>query len=413
MSAIDPARVIAELRELHALTGGPAGAQRLAWSSQVARARGWLDERLRELPVEISYDAAGNHWATLPGRRKASLVLGSHLDSVAGGGWLDGSLGVLAGLEVMRTLCDAWEGRPPITLRLVDWADEEGARFGRSLLGSSAAAGTLDLEEIRGRVDGDGVAIEAAMAASGVDLERLLDSGRELADIAAYLELHIEQGPVLERAGAPVAVVDGTCGAVRYRVRFVGEACHPAATPLDARRDALLAGARLIAGAHEIAERASALTSIGSCQVEPGHITIIAGACTIVIEQNHVDPAVLRAVEAETVGLAHELAAGAGLEVEVDDLWRIEPLDFDADLVARADAAVRSLQAKPFHMPSGPLHDAGEMVRAGIPSAMLFVQSRGGISHNPREDTDDEHLELAVRALGALAEDVLGALATR
>ncbi len=413
--AVDPDRTIAELRELHELTGSAAGgAQRPAWGEGVGRAREWLDAKLAELPVEVTYDAAGNHWATLRGASERALVVGSHLDSVAGGGWLDGALGVLSGLEAMRAIEERYDGEPPVTVRLVDWADEEGARFGRSLLGSSAAAGTLDVDELRGRVDSDGVAIEAAMAGAGVDIERLADSGAELATMAAYLELHIEQGPVLERERQlALAAVDGTCAAKRYRVRFEGEACHPAATPMSYRRDALLACSRFVVAAHDVAARHGAMTSIGHVAPEPNHITIIAGACETVIEQNHREDEILDLVVAETEALARELAAEGGFGLRVEPLWEIEALDFDPELTALGEAQIAALGEEPSRMTSGPLHDAGEMARAGIPATMLFVRSLGGISHNPAEDTDHDDLVLAIRALAGLADASLDLIATQ
>jgi beta-ureidopropionase / N-carbamoyl-L-amino-acid hydrolase len=411
--AVDPERTIAAMRELHELTGSAAGgAQRLAWGEGVGRAREWLDEKLAELPVEVTYDAAGNHWATLRGASERALVVGSHLDSVAGGGWLDGALGVLSGLEALRAISERYDGRPPVTVRLVDWADEEGARFGRSLLGSSAAAGTLDIDELRGRVDSDGVAIEDAMAAAGVDIERLKDSGAELESMAAYLELHIEQGPVLEQERRlALAAVDGTCAAKRYRVRFEGEACHPAATPMSYRRDALLACSRFVVGAHEIAERHEAMTSIGYVGAEPNHITIIAGACETVIEQNHRDGEVLDRVVAETQALARELAAEGSFELSIEPLWETPTIHFDPELTALGEARIAALGEEPFRMTSGPLHDAAEMARAGIPATMLFVRSIGGISHNPAENTDPADLVLAIRALAGLADDALDLVA--
>src|SRR5215472_5224504 len=172
-ASLDPSRTVRELRELHELTGSPAGAQRLCWTDTWLRARDWLAARAGDLPVDMEIDEAGNQWLTLAGRSDRALLVGGHLDSVADGGWLDGCLNVLAGLEVLRRL--AADGPPALTVRLVSWADEEGARFGRSLFGSGAAAGRLDpeaLRALRALLDAGGVALPDALAACGVDLDR-------------------------------------------------------------------------------------------------------------------------------------------------------------------------------------------------------------------------------------------------
>src|SRR6201990_848878 len=209
---VDAGSVIAHLEELRSLTADEHGAQRLAWSPVWLRARAWFEQKLAGLPVEHHFDAAGNHWITLPGATERALVWGSHLDSVPNGGWLDGCLGVLAGLEILKNIALEHNGRPPCTIKLVDWADEEGARFGRSLFGSSAFAGTHSIEADRGRMDRDGITLERALGENGIDIERIGEAAKEQEHAAAYLELHIEQGPVLEGLGLPLGAVTGTKG---------------------------------------------------------------------------------------------------------------------------------------------------------------------------------------------------------
>src|SRR4051794_26923996 len=194
---LDPGRTVAELRELRELTGDENGAQRVAWTETWERARDWLREKVEGTGAEEKVDAAGNQWFTLRGASDRALLIGGHMDSVPNGGWLDGCLNVLAGVEVLRRIAE--DGTPPLTVRLVDWADEEGARFGRSLFGSSAAAGSMaDQDELAKLVDRDGVGLPAALDAHGIELGRATDSRSQLANARAYLELHIEQGPVLE-----------------------------------------------------------------------------------------------------------------------------------------------------------------------------------------------------------------------
>ena len=200
----DHARVVTRLRELRTLTGDENGEQRVAWTDTWAKGRAWLAESLADLPLEVERDAAGNDWYTLRGDADRAVLIGGHMDSVPNGGWLDGCLNVLAGAEVLRRIAE--DGTPPVTVRLVDWADEEGARFGRSLFGSSAAAGSMaDQDELRKLTDRDGIPLPEAVGAYGVDLDRALDAHAELASAAAYLELHIELGPVLESLDLPLA----------------------------------------------------------------------------------------------------------------------------------------------------------------------------------------------------------------
>src|SRR5580658_1786781 len=189
--SLEPGNVVSNLRELRELTANADGAQRVAFTPTWLKAREWFGAKLIGLPVERHFDAAGNQWVTLRGQSEKTLVLGSHLDSVPNGGWLDGALGVVAGLEVVRYLAEKYNGKPPFTVRLVDWADEEGARFGRSLFGSAAFAGTHTIAADRGRTDRDGVTLEAALKQVGIDIDRIGDAAAERRNIAAYLELHI------------------------------------------------------------------------------------------------------------------------------------------------------------------------------------------------------------------------------
>src|SRR3954469_4877124 len=219
--SLSPGRTVAELRKLQELTGDENGAQRVAWTETWERARVWLQEKVGATGAEERVDAAGNQWFTLPGRSERAVLIGGHIDSVPNGGWLDGALNVMAGAEVLRRL--AAEGTPSSTVRLVNWADEEGARFGRSLFGSSAAAGSMsDQDELPERRDPDGIGLPEAVGRFGVELDRVLEAKRELENAAAYLELHIEQGPVLEAMDLPLGVVLGTFGVERHQITFRG-----------------------------------------------------------------------------------------------------------------------------------------------------------------------------------------------
>ncbi|HEY7004660.1 MAG TPA: Zn-dependent hydrolase [Gaiellaceae bacterium] len=409
--ALDPSRTVEELVELRELTGDEDGAQRVAWTDTWVRAREWLSARLEPLGVAQETDEAGNQWFTLAGASDRALLIGGHIDSVPNGGWLDGALNLLAGAEVLRRI--AGEGRPPVTVRLVNWADEEGARFGRSLFGSSAAAGSMaDQEELRARRDNDGNPLPDALARHGVDLDSAIEARRQLENAAAYLELHIEQGPVLEAMGLPLGVVQGTFGVERHQITFRGQAAHAGSTPMDQRRDALAAAAKLALEIRGIAKRTGggAVCTMGSCVTRPGIVTSVVETCTVLLDQRHLDPLALATMLAEAREASVRFASEEDVDVEWEKVWSIEPILFDPELIELADEAVREVAGESHRLPSGPLHDAAEISRAGIPTVMLFVQSLRGLSHTKLEDTKPEHLEQSVEALDRLAKKTVARL---
>ncbi|HEY3541798.1 MAG TPA: Zn-dependent hydrolase [Gaiellaceae bacterium] len=405
---LEPSRTVEELRELQSLTGDDDGAQRVAWTDTWEQAREFLRGKVAETGAIEEIDEAGNQWFTLRGGSDRALLIGGHMDSVPNGGWLDGCLNVMAGVEVLRRI--AADGPPPLTVRLVSWADEEGARFGRSLFGSSAAAGSLaDQEELRQRRDNDGIALPDALREHGVDLDGALEARRQLANAAAYLELHIEQGPVLESLDLPLGVVLGTFGVERHQITWKGQAAHAGSTPMDKRRDALAAAAKLALEIRPIAAEVGngAVCTSGNVVCRPGIVTSVVETAEQLLDQRHLDAASL----ARLLSLAQEagdrFAQEEDVEVSWDRIWNIEPILFDDELVELADASIREVCGTSHRLPSGPLHDAAEVARAGIPTVMLFVQSLRGLSHTKLEDTKPEHLELAVQALDRLAAKTL------
>ena len=404
---LNPARTIAELKELRALTGDAEGAQRVAWTDTWAKARAWMREKLSELPVEIETDQAGNVWATLRGESEKAVLIGGHIDSVPNGGWLDGCLDVLAGLEVLRRI--AAEGTPPVTVRLVDWADEEGARFGRSLVGSSAFSGTMDPEDLAELEDRDGVALPDALRAHGVDLFTAKMASAQQKNAAAYLELHIEQGPVLESMGLPLGVVLGTFGVERHKITWRGQAAHSGSTPMDKRRDALAGAAKLALYIREIAREVGdgAVCTSGGVVCKPGIVTSVVETAEQLLDQRHLEPQKLATMLEMAKTASQRFAEEENITVEWERLWHIHPIPFDAKLIELADVAIRETCGTVHRLPSGPLHDAAETARAGIPTVMLFVQSLRGISHNKIEDTLEEHLVLSVEALDRLASKTM------
>lgn len=367
------------------------GVSRFAWTPELARANAWLGERLAELGLEVELDPAGNvlgRWAAGEGR---AVLVGSHLDTVPNGGRYDGALGVLAALDVVRRLrAEGLEPRRP--LWVVSFNDEEGARFQTGMLGSRAFCGECDLEDWARR------GVPEAMAEAGQDFARLAGA-RGVDGAGAYLELHIEQGPVLERSGVDLGVVTAVTGILGFRARFLGEANHAGTTPMELRRDALAGAARAVLALRDAARGSADTTAnVGVIAAEPGGFNVVPGAAEFTID--------VRSATAEGFGRLEPLvretlaaiAADEGLELELRETHRKAPVALDAGLVDVLEEAARAEGATTLRMPSGAGHDA--MVLAHhVPAAMLFVPSRGGMSHSPDEFTAPEHCELGARVL--------------
>jgi hydantoinase/carbamoylase family amidase len=402
---IDPGRAIADLRELDRRTGGPGGARRVCWGAEWRAAREYLAELLAELELEPERDEAGNMWAYLEGEREPALAVGSHVDSVPLGGWLDGALGVMAAVAVLRAWAESGD-RPPRTLALVDWADEEGARFGRSLFGSSAVAGTLVPEELAELRDAEGEPISSVLAANGVELERAPAASARRERLDAYLELHIEQGPVLAAEGPPVAAVSGCAGVERRRFRFEGQASHAGTTPMDRRRDAGLAAADAALRIEQLPATGGGVTTTGALSLRPGIPTAVAGVAELMVDLRNADAEALARMLAGAREAGRDAAAARGCEFSSELVWRIEPITFDAALVRTAREACREVAGADRVLVSGALHDAAEMARV-LPAAMVFCPSVAGISHAPEEDTADADLAVGIEAFGALANRAL------
>jgi allantoate deiminase len=404
MSAQD---VVSDLRELATLTSTADGAQRLAWGPVWRDARQWFNGKLAALGITPEVDAAGNSWATLKGASDRTVIIGGHLDSVPNGGWLDGALGVVAGLEALRMFAGQ---PPPVAIKVVDWADEEGARFGRSLLGSSAAAGNLQVADVEHLVDKSGVRLVDALRENGIALSRIHESQRFLKaiDAKAYLELHIEQGPVLESMNKPTGVVLGTFGVERHLLRFVGQAAHSGSTPIPMRRDAFLAAAESALGFREIARTyttpsARVVCTVGTVKVEPGIVTAVPGACEISLDQRALDAAVLERMLADAREISSKAARENNVTVEWKRIWSIEPRPFHPQLIQLCTDAVREVTGDAPLLPSGPLHDAAEMV-PHMPVVMMFAYSSNGLSHCKEEDTPEPYLLKTIEAFLLLAQ---------
>ena len=402
----DPARVVADLKALAERTGGPAGARRLAWTPEWLEARALLRESLTGLPVEVEVDEAGNTWAYLRGERPDTVVIGSHLDAVPAGGWLDGTLGVMAALEGLRALA-ATGTKPPCTVALVDWADEEGARFSRSLFGSAAVCGTLDPDAVRDLTDREGRRLEDVVAEHDVRLDGVSAAESRLEHVKAYLELHIEQGPVLEREGRAICAVTGTFGIERERLVFEGQSAHSGTLPMPMRRDSLLAASRFALELAQIARRhEGGVATVGQVVCSPGVVTAVPGETRITMDMRHIDAGELASMFAAAKAAAAAAAEAEGCTVRWEHLFRVPPRPFNPTLLAAARAAVQDIDGHDRMLPSGALHDATEMARV-VPTVMLFSSSNNGLSHCPEEDTPEEHLLKAADAFWRTVEQAI------
>jgi hydantoinase/carbamoylase family amidase len=407
---LDPAAVIADLDELAEQSGGRfAGADRLAWTPAWLEARRWLRAKLEAMGLDPRTDAAGNLWAAIAGDADEFLIVGSHIDAVPDGGWLDGALGLLTALEVMRQL-QRRDGSLPIGVRFVDWADEEGARFSRSLIGSSAAAGTLVAGDVRTLTDANGVTLGDALAACGVDIDDAGAATDSLTGALGYLELHIEQGPVLQEQGRLASAVSGTFGVERHLMTFTGQAAHAGSTPMAMRRDSLAAAARSALAIRESAMSRGGVATVGRMDSAPGVVTAVAGRTEMQLDQRHLDADALAGMLADAIGACRSAADEFGCTLDIHRVFSAAPTVFHPTLVDIAQAAVREAGGGDGDpIPSGPLHDATEIGRI-VPTAMIFAQSDPPISHASIEDSPRAALDVAIDAYGRTVEHALAAV---
>jgi N-carbamoyl-L-amino-acid hydrolase len=407
---LDPTAVVADLDELAERSGGRfAGADRLAWTPAWLGARRWLRSKLEAIGLESRTDPAGNLWAAIEGESDEFLIVGSHIDAVPDGGWLDGALGLLTALEVMRQLQHR-DGSLPIGVRFVDWADEEGARFSRSLIGSSAAAGTLVAADVRTLTDANAITLADALAACEVDVDAANAAGASLTGALGYLELHIEQGPVLLEQGRLASAVSGTFGVERHLVTFTGQAAHAGSTPMAMRQDSLAAAARSALTIRDSAMTHGGVATVGRMDAVPGVITAVAGRTEMQLDQRHLDAHALAAMLEDATGICRSAAHEFGCAMEIRKVFSAAPTVFHPALVDIAKAAVQEAgggDGEPI--PSGPLHDATEIGRI-VPTAMIFAQSDPPISHASIENSPQAALDVAIDAYGRTVEQALTAV---
>ena len=381
----------ADLEAAARIGADTGGVSRFAWTPELGAANEWLIERLGELGLATEIDAAGNvigRWEAGKGR---ALLTGSHLDTVPRGGRYDGALGVLAALEAVRIL--KREGvQPRRPLWIVSFNDEEGTRFHTGMLGSRAFVGDADLEDWRDR------GLPEAMREAGFEFERLPEA-REIDSVGAYLELHIEQGPVLEAAGVDVGIVTAITGILGFHARFLGEANHAGTTPMELRRDALAGAAKaVVALRDEARSRADMTANVGTIVAEPGAFNVVPGAAEITIDVRSPTAEGYADVERFVREELARIAAEEGLQLELAETHRLGPVPLDPELQETIERAAELEGAAYVRMPSGAGHDAMVLGRH-VPAGMIFVPSRGGVSHSPEEYTPPEQCELGARVL--------------
>ncbi|MEB7038623.1 hydantoinase/carbamoylase family amidase [Staphylococcus gallinarum] len=402
-------RIIADLQELATLTSDENGAQRVAWTPIWEEARNWFLEKIKPHTTDIFKDSAGNMWFKLQGKSDKSIIIGSHLDSVPNGGWLDGALGVISGLEVLRHFSEA-QIVPQHSIYIVDWADEEGARYGYSCLGSSAASGSVNISEFTNRVDNEGIPFKMAISKHGLNIDTFTDAHKtfqnKINELIAYLEFHIEQGPVLEQSNKNIAAVYGTAGVERYYIDFSGQSAHAGSFPTKMRQDAFLAAATSSLKFRDLALKYNAVCTVGEVNVTPGVVTIVPGQCTISIDMRSINKDDLAAMLSEAQNISQTSAQQFDCTVSWRKIYSVSPQIFDSNLVDICKTAVAEEIGESNQMYSGPLHDAVEMNKL-IPTVMMFVMSKNGISHDKDEDTPINQLTTGIRAYLRLIDKVL------
>jgi hydantoinase/carbamoylase family amidase len=388
--------------------GGSAdgGVTRVAWSPELFEAYEWAGERMRALGLDVEVDPAGNLigcWQA-GSQRSTAVLVGSHLDTVPCGGRFDGALGVVAAIHAVARLKE--EGfEPARPLWIAAFMDEEGTRFNSALFGSRAFTGA-DLSRLGQRVDGAGLSLREAMAGEGFDLDLVVGAHR-VDEVGAYLELHIEQGPVLETEGVEIGVVTSIVGLRGYRVRLTGEANHAGTTPMRLRRDALVGAARIALELRDAARAREAVTvNVGKLAVEPGGANVVPGLADFTIDVRSPAAAEIKELEHLVEATVARVAVEEGLVAEFEQTFALDPLQLDPELVDVVERAARAEGASTMRMPSGAGHDA-MLVGRRAPAAMIFVPSRAGVSHSPEEYSSPAHVELGMRVVAGSLRQLL------
>ena len=395
----DAATVMQRCDVLAACTEEPGSITRPFASDAMRRAHQYVREWMREAGMAVTRDNVGNLRARYEGTGKATLLLGSHLDSVRNAGRYDGPLGVMVAIAAVKRLHDAGR-RLPFGLEVLAFADEEGLRFGSTYLGSRAVAGRLDEAELR-RTDAGGVTMAEAIRAFGGDPEKLADDRWRGDRPLGYVEVHIEQGPVLEARGLPVGVVPAIAGQSRFEIAFTGEAGHAGTVPMDRRRDALTAAAEVVLAVEAAGATQEALVAtVGRLEVEPGAANVIPGKVFFTLDVRHPDDRVRTPACEALIARTRETARRRKLAVEVRATSERPSVRCSPRLTALLKQAVAG---RALEVPSAAGHD-GVYMSEITDVAMLFVRCKGGISHNPAESVTTADVGVALDVLGRFLE---------
>ncbi len=395
--SIDPQRLWDTLMETAKIGGTEkGGVRRLTLTDLDRQVRDWFKAACEGLGCTVTVDEVGNMFAVRPGKRDdvAPIAMGSHLDTQPTGGKFDGILGVLGGLEALRTLVDlGYETNAPVML--VNWTNEEGSRFAPAMLGSGVFAGVFDRAYADAREDRQGETFGAALDAIGYRGE--VKAGT--VPMSAMFELHIEQGPILEAEGKTIGIVKGVQGMRWYDVTVTGKEAHTGSTPMMLRKNALLGAGKLFEAVDRIAKaRLPAVGTVGLVEVRPNSRNVIPGEVFFTVDFRNPDAAVLEEMEADFGRTVTAVAAETGLEIVWKRIWDSPPVVFDADCVASVaeGAATAGLPAR--EIVSGPGHDAAYIARI-CPTSMIFVPCKDGISHNEAEDTSFDECAAGAQVL--------------
>ena len=400
-------RRISELGEIGRQEEG--GVTRLSFTDEERAAKDLVASYMEEAGLAVREDAVGNLFGRREGRDPGSpaVLIGSHVDSVYNGGDFDGPLGVLAGVEVLHAMREQGvQTEHPV--EVVAFTDEEGARFSFGMIGSRALAGKLSAADLENE-DENGVSVAEAMRSRGLDPARISGAARPEGSLAAYVELHIEQGLVLENEGLPVGVVTGIAGPAWLRFVLEGETGHAGTTPMNLRRDALAAAAEIMGAIEaEAAVTGSTVGTVGQLDLKPGGINIIPGRVEFSLDLRDIDEAVRDGVESRIMERAREISDRRGVELEIEELQRLAPAPCSEAVRGAARRACERLGVRPFELPSGAGHD-GMQLTGLCPVGMLFVRSKDGVSHSPDEWSSKADCNAGANALYWTVLDLAGA----
>lgn len=399
-SRADAGRIAADIAALRKLTLPDRPYTRRAFTPTYEQGRRWLSAAMADAGLHPETDAGGNLVGRSSESDRGCVAVGSHIDTVPDGGAYDGVAGVVAGLEVAR-LIKQCSIDLPFAFEVIDFLSEEPSDFGVSCIGSRALTGTLSQADLA-RADEAGTSLRDALAAVGGRPEALGAPLRRRGSLRAYLELHIEQGPVLERAGAPIAIVTGIVGIRRYEVRISGNPSHAGTTPMDTRQDALSGAAELVLAVEHLArERAGEdgfVGTVGQLTVTPNAANVVPGEVTATLELRATRDESLDGVQRELEARIGEVASERGLEVQCAEVSRSRPVELDHNLRTMLAQAADSAGVQVLQMVSGGGHDAGH-VAALAPAAMVFVPCRGGLSHAPGESADPDDIAVGAQLM--------------